>query len=40
MEYNGSTTDTNPGWDTGVSDLNVFYDVSIRIREPRRSRQS
>ena len=27
-EYNGTTTAANEGWDTGVADLNVFYDVS------------
>jgi hypothetical protein len=27
-EYNGTTTDAAEGWDTGVTDLNVFYDVS------------
>ena len=30
-EYNGTTTDANEGWDTGVADLNVFYDVSSHI---------
>ena len=27
-EYNGTTTAANDGSDTGVADLNVFYDVS------------
>lgn len=27
-EYNGTTTEANFGWDTGVEDLNIFYDVS------------
>ena len=28
-EYNGTTDSANFGWDTGVEDLNIFYDVSL-----------
>lgn len=31
-EYNGTTTAASEGWDTGVADLNVFYDVSVLPR--------
>lgn len=29
VAYNGTTDKASFGWDTGVEDLNVFYDVSF-----------